>query len=159
MKLLFWKKQQISAAEQEPTVPVRLSPVLFLDVDGVLHPHQRGTLELIPLLEHFLRSNPSIRVVISSTWRMQNSLDDLRGFFAADVQNRIEGVTPFINQLPFSRFQEIEAYLAETGIRRWCALDDEAQLFPPYCANLVHTRAAVGVTIEDTVLVARVLGL
>ena len=156
MKLFFWRKDvRLAVAEF-----VKLyGPVLFLDIDGVLHPHQRGTMELLPVLEAFLRAHPTVRVVISSTWRMQNSLEDLREFFAEDVRHQIEGVTPFINQTPFSRFQEITAYLLETGSRRWCALDDEAHLFPPECANLVHTRAAAGVTPDDLLAVARILGV
>lgn len=156
MRLFFWRK----AATVALALPIFVwGPVLFLDVDGVLHPHQRGTLELLPLLEEFLRAHPHVRVVISSTWRMQHSLEDLREFFATDVQHQIEGLTPFINQTPFSRFQEIQAYLAEGGPRAWCALDDESHLFPPNCANLAHTEAGVGVTPGDLTAVARILGV
>jgi hypothetical protein len=154
VNLRFWTKARLAAPVPPPVV---LSPVLFLDVDGVLHAHQRGTLDLLPLLEEFLRAHPGIRVVISSTWRMQNSLEDLREFFAADVRHQIEGVTPFINQTPFSRFQELEAYLLECGPRTWCALDDEAHLFPPGCPNLVHTKAGLGLTPDDLEAVARLL--
>lgn len=154
MNLFFWRKAPAFAF----ALPIfEWGPVLFLDVDGVLHAHQRGTLELLPLLEEFLRANHHIRIVISSTWRMQNSLEDLREFFAEDVQHQVEGVTPFINQTPFSRFQEIQAYLAECSPRAWCALDDEAHLFPPGCANLVHTRAGLGLTPDDLAAVARLL--
>jgi hypothetical protein len=135
------------------------APKLFVDFDGVLHPHQRGTLANLPLLEAFLRRHPSIEVVITSTWRMQHSLEELQEYFSEDLRHRVVGVVPFINRTPFSRFQEVQAYLAEQAPCRWAALDDEAHLFPPDCRNLVHTVAAEGVAARDLDAVARVLGL
>jgi hypothetical protein len=153
----FWKKSKVHAGTPVRSTP--RAPVLFLDVDGVLHPHQRESLELLPLLETFLRHQPEIHVVISSTWRMQRSLEDLQELFSEDLRERVVGVTPFINRTPFSRYQEVQAYLDEYGPCRWCALDDEAKLFPPNCPNLVHTDGSQGVTLTHLSAVAQVLGL
>ena len=53
-------------------------PVLMLDIDGVLHPGQSGTLIYLPLLETWLRAHPDVDVVISSNWRETHTLDELR---------------------------------------------------------------------------------
>jgi hypothetical protein len=153
--LLFWRRP----VELAPLVPSGPKPpVLFLDFDGVLHAFQNGSLERIHLIEEFLRKYPQVVVVISSNWRMQYALEMLRDLFAADVADRIEGVTPVTTETPYSRFIEIIEYL-EGDTRPWCALDDEAVMFPPGCPNLVHTVAGWGVTEQDLERVAQVLGL
>lgn len=153
----FWKNRQEPPLAAVPQA-IR-PPALFLDIDGVLHPHQRGTLVHLPLLEEFLRRHSTVQVVVTSTWRMQHSLEDLREFFSEDLRQRVEGVTPFINRTPFSRFQEIQAYLEEQGARQWCALDDDAYLFPPNCPNLVGTQANTGVIPDDLLRVERMLSI
>ena len=45
------------------------SHVLMLDIDGVLHPAQSGTLLYLPMLEAWLRQHTVIDVVISSNWK------------------------------------------------------------------------------------------
>lgn len=155
--LLFWRKPVVIPATAAPAGPT--APVLFLDFDGVLHANQNGSLEHIGLIEAFLRRYPQVVVVISSNWRMQNTLESLRDLFAPDVAHRIEGVTSVTQESPYSRYIEIIEYLADCGIRAWCALDDEAILFPPGCPNLVHTVHSWGVTEENLERVAEILGL
>lgn len=135
------------------------APVLFLDFDGVLHANQNGSLEHIGLVEEFLRRYPQVVVVISSNWRMTHSLESLRDMFAPDVAHRIEGVTSVTTETPYSRYIEIKSYLADSGPRAWCALDDEAVMFPPKCPSLVHTVHSWGVTEEDLAQVAAILGV
>ena len=48
-------------------------PVLFLDLDGVLHPehcHESKHFCRLPILEAALRQVPETIVVITSTWRL-----------------------------------------------------------------------------------------
>lgn len=69
---------------------------LFLDIDGVLHRSDAGDDELLtqmPLLERWLRARPSVRVIVSSSWRHSRTLDELRALFALDLHARIVGVT------------------------------------------------------------------
>lgn len=133
--------------------------VLFLDIDGVLHPHQRGTLVRIGLLEAVLRAYPEVDVVITSTWRMQHTREELAELFAEDVQAQIVGVTPFSEKTPYSRFNEVVEYMAGDPPLSWCALEDEAYLYPPDCQNVVLTDPAEGLTDADLAKVRAILQL
>ncbi len=129
--------------------------ILFLDFDGVLHPRTSGTCRFAPLLAEFLRAQPSVQVVISSTWRLQYPLEDLREWFARDVQDRFIDVTPELPGGAASRQREIEQWLRRRASVRWAALDDEASLFTPGCPQLVLTESATGLTKATLELLAR----
>ena len=65
-------------------------------------------------------------------------------FFLTNLRSRIVGLTPVIEirdavDVPGVRSREINKYLVDTGNqhRRWVALDDAPNLFPPRCAELV----------------------
>ncbi|MDY0748735.1 HAD domain-containing protein [Paucibacter sp. R3-3] len=137
--------------------------VLFLDFDGVLHPYPCPVEQYFcrrQLLEGWLRERPDLDVVISSNWRERRSLDELRGYFSADLQSRVIGVTPvlkrqawaqFDGELPPMRFEretEVKQWLHGSGEpwRRWAALDDQAWMFGPFCKQLVLCDGAVGLT-------------
>lgn len=155
---IFSRRAPVQIVELARPVLKATSAVLFLDFDGVLHRHQKGTLDRLPLLEEFLRAHPDVHVVISSTWRMQESLESLAEYFSEDLRDRIEGVTPVGTRTPYSRFCEVQEYLAgET--RNWCAIDDEPTLFPPNCRQLVVTDPSVALTPTDLARVAAVLNL
>ena len=73
---------------------------LFLDFDGVLHPPYDGLptpKEVcfchLPRFEAVMRQHPGVHIVISSTWRQQFGLAQLRGYFGADIAQRIVGIT------------------------------------------------------------------
>ena len=68
--------------------------VLMLDIDGVLHPAQAGSLIYMPVLEAWLRSNVAVDVVISSNWKDTHTLEQLRAFFGVDLRERVLGATP-----------------------------------------------------------------
>lgn len=79
-----------------------IDSILFLDIDGVLHPWRRdaGLLyRAVPVFENALRANPDIDVVISSDRRIHESLDDLREHFSPDIKTRIIDVNPFFSEL------------------------------------------------------------
>lgn len=103
-------------------------PVLMLDVDGVLHPGQSGSLCYLPLLEEWLRENPVVDVVISSNWRDSHTFDELLSLFSADLQERVIGTTPNIED--GYREDEILALVRKYSIAHWAALDDREQEFP-----------------------------
>lgn len=133
--------------------------ILFADLDGVVHPHIGYRPELLfcklRLLENVLRQRPGVEVVISSTWRLQRSLPDLRQIFSDDIAPRVIGVTPqwedFQDQNSWGAYvrqAEIEAWMREANRpwEDWIAVDDQAQLFRPFCRNLVLTDSNSGLT-------------
>lgn len=132
--------------------------ILFLDFDGVLHPRTSGTCRHAPLLEEFLRQHADVHVVISSTWRLQYPLDELKGWFALDVQDRFIDVTPELPAGAGSRQREIEQWLRGQPGLRWAALDDEVMLFRAGCPHLVRTDTSTGLTREDLAALARHVG-
>ncbi|MFJ9535152.1 HAD domain-containing protein [Herbaspirillum sp. NPDC101396] len=124
--------------------------ILFLDFDGVLHPLNRedGALSRLPQLEITLRKFNEIDIVISSAWRQEYSLTQLRGYFSDDIQRRIIDVTPVLDHLDnrYLRQAEIDLWLRNAGreYEGWIALDDSEWLFPPGCRNLILVDPEVG---------------
>lgn len=136
---------------------------LFLDFDGVMHP-ARCQVDMFfchqHLLESWLRTRSSIDVVISSSWREVNSMDEMRSFFADDLQQRIVGATPILKRdareqhdgelspTYYERETEITRWLSSCGQpwRSWAALDDQPWLFKPLNPKLVLCDGQVGLT-------------
>ena len=124
--------------------------ILFLDFDGVLHPVSRpaGTLSLLPQFEAVIRDFPAVDIVISSAWRQDHSLEELRSFFSPDIAKRIVAVTPIFHHLEhqYLRQSEITAWLRDEGreYETWLAIDDSDWYFSPGCRNLILTSEEVG---------------
>ncbi|MDP3522302.1 MAG: HAD domain-containing protein [Hydrogenophaga sp.] len=146
---------------------------LFLDFDGVLHPEFCHPSKYFSSLAHFegaVRRMPDVRVVISSTWRLQRTLEQLRDLFSADVARLIVGVTPVASTLEsvpdsllgYEREAECVAWLRSRQESHfpWLALDDRAWLFRPFSQFLYLTDGEVGLTQELAEgLVAKVASL
>lgn len=116
--------------------------IIFLDFDGVLH-HENVTLKRchLPRLEKVLREFPAVQIVIASTQRESVPLALLAQRFSPDMAAHIVGITPVlevrdVGDVAGSRHREILVYLRGSGAD-WLALDDDASLFPPSCAELV----------------------
>mgnify|MGYP001798619549 CR=1 FL=1 len=129
--------------------------IIFLDIDGVLHPEPCSRPELrlceLPRLERVLRDFPQAQVVISSTWRDTRTLADLQRLFSADVAGQVIGTTPHwrdLEQVVYSapRQTEVEAWLKEncSPWARFAVLDDRAWLFSPFYAPLLKCDPATG---------------
>lgn len=127
--------------------------LLFLDIDGVLHPappynREAGVLCHVTRFESIIRDFLNCQIVICSSWREQFDLDTLRDFFSADIAARIIGVTPVVEESTnFARQREIEQYLADTNQRSipWVVLDDDAGHFAPGTPNLVLCNKITGI--------------
>jgi hypothetical protein len=126
------------------------SALLFLDVDGVLHPvgvdysFSSRFFSHLPRLEELLREFESVDVVISSDWRLAEGIEQLRRYFSADIRHRIIGATPQIdpNVAVHNRRQlEIQAWLDGNGRSEaeWVALDDWPHSFVTGFKRLVLT--------------------
>ena len=98
---------------------------------------------------------PDAEVVVSSTWREDHTLDQLRGFFSQPLRNRISGVTPSLDDgyEIGGRQKEILSYLSNEGLSDttcyWVALDDIAMFFEDSCQNLVLTDSSIGFTEQE----------
>ncbi|EOB7986418.1 HAD domain-containing protein [Pseudomonas aeruginosa] len=132
--------------------------ILFLDFDGVLHPEYDGQATPadvvfchLPRFEAVMRDHPEVEIVISSTWREQFLLDDLRARFSPDIAARIIGATPVTPRIdgkymPARREGEILDWLRQSGRKHepWLALDDAAWQFQQHRARLVACTWYVG---------------
>lgn len=137
------------------------SDLLFLDVDGVLHPVETNysfsskSFSRLPLLEDLLREFPSVEVVISSDWRLAESVEQLQRYFSEDIRHRIIGATPQLDPdaaIRHRRQLEIQAWLEGNGRgdAEWVALDDWSQSFEAGFERLVLTDPALALD-QDSV--------
>lgn len=124
--------------------------VLFLDIDGVLHPCQSGSLRHMPLFERWLLAEPSVEIVISSTWRETHSFMELRALFPTSIRDRIIGTTPIFEER--LREEEIQHFTRRHGIEHWFCIDDQIADFPSLRdSRLVATEYVRGIT-DDTLV-------
>ncbi len=134
--------------------------ILFLDFDGVLHPDpcsKRDFFCQLPLIEAVLRAHSGVEVVISSSWRYDDSLDKLRGYFSTDIRGLIICITPSVARtndegwIPPDLLQHHREWECRKWIRQnrslntpWLAIDDVPEWFVPDCPNLLVTQSASG---------------
>lgn len=125
--------------------------ILFLDFDGVLHPAYDGMAtpaeRLFCHLQRFeaiMRDFPAVEIVISSSWRYQFSLANLRSRFSPDIAARVTGTTLLHRNaagdlLNIAREQEIVNWLnARDRIGEpWMAIDDVVWQFQQHRDRLV----------------------
>lgn len=127
-----------------------MKKILFLDFDGVLHPDGLGLFSNLPLFEKYLVEMPEVEVVITSTWREDHNLDELRNYFSVAVREKFTGVTPILEDGYDSggRQREIHAYLdaadLNTGNASWIALDDMSPFFEADYPHLILTDSTQG---------------
>ena len=121
--------------------------ILFLDFDGVLHPdppQPDQRFRSLPRLVSVLHDHPHVEIVISSMWREQLSIDELRQFFPDDIAARIISTTPVTPKVdgyaPARREGEILDWLEAEGrtAEPWVALDDQIWQFTLHKKRLVE---------------------
>ena len=134
--------------------------VLFLDIDGVLHPDGPGDYEDFSCIDAFcdvLRSvdpGGKLPIIVSSAWRHTQRLEEIKSNFPLDVGQQIVGVTPDwlestiasvasdsfpdgAQGSPHKRQDEIVAWVSRNAPRgQWLALDDRAGGFADQCPHL-----------------------
>lgn len=112
---------------EETPLPV-IGDVIFLDIDGVLHPGCSETLKYMPNLYRVLDEYQSYNIVICSNWRETASFDYLKSLFNVSYRHRVLGVTPSLKSgnSQNRRGREIATFLDRNpGIQNWFVLDDE----------------------------------
>jgi hypothetical protein len=121
--------------------------ILFLDFDGVLHPnsdrYDNPFCFMDNFCEAFLNADPDglISIVISSTWRNDETLHELKAHFPDLIASRIVGVTPNLSGtgMPTKglRQAEINEWLSDNiPSAQWLAIDDRSNYFEDNCPNL-----------------------
>lgn len=119
-----------------------MSVILFLDFDGVLHSDNMNSpqFEFLPIFEAFLRDNPNVGIVVSSSWRMDRPMAAIRSVFSSDVRHRVLAATPILPDgfADGGRWGEIILFMGENGLDGvpFVALDDDRRLFPEGCESL-----------------------
>ena len=114
---------------------------IFLDIDGVLRTHKSDlewSLQLgvpIPLSVYDRRFDRKIvsyinevvgytraKIVITSTWRVRHSLEELKQIFRDNgINAEIVGKT----DIGLNRGEEIEQYISENEIENYVVIDDQ----------------------------------
>jgi len=108
---------------------------VFLDFDGVLRrltsPPSAFDSDCLEHFEGAVRQCDEVEIVISSTWRLGMSVEEIRRRFSADMAARIVSITPyFLDYEAHVRYREIGAYLRRNGQGPWVAIDDDAEQYP-----------------------------
>lgn len=130
--------------------------ILFLDFDGVLNiPSHYGKSMFVP--EYLARLEKiaidhDLKIVISSSWRENFSLEEIRDFFSDNsLCERIIGCTPVVRQNSWPpyireiRQLEIQKWMTDNNYDGlWIAIDDDKRIFEDGCINLVETEFRYG---------------
>jgi hypothetical protein len=123
-----------------------MTPILFLDFDGVLHPGsgRPGSMftladALVDALEGF-----DLRIVVSSSWRFHYPPSRLFGSLPQGLARHIVGTTGDAHVGRWARYQEVRQWLKlhepkalTASPTSWSALDDARFEFPEDCAELI----------------------
>lgn len=138
--------------------------ILFLDFDGVLHPHLRKEPDFcrLPLLLKLLRACPETQVVFSTSWRTIYLPEEMVEFLTRgggeDLAHRIIGSTPDLEGAGRygRRDLEIQSWLDTNNYSgQWLALDDVPALFGGGHPNLYLVDGDIGLTDVDVKAIIR----
>lgn len=117
--------------------------LIFLDFDGVFHyfwPHPEASDEensffyFVPIFEKTILEFSELfnfKIVISSSWRNNKSLDQLRSPFSKFIQRMIIDVTPnHSDNSDGSRLREAEEWLLTNQYNGdWLSIDDHPDIW------------------------------
>jgi hypothetical protein len=117
-------------------------PLLFLDIDGVLHPGTSGSLIHLPRFKSVALSYSDLGIVISSTWRESWQPDQLLALFSLELHTQVVGITPVLADK--TRYDESCAYCVQAGAVKWLAIDGRGDQFSVGCRNLFLTSVDTG---------------
>lgn len=135
---------------------------IFLDVDGVIHRAENGSLEFMPVLAHVVAQCPQAGIILSSNWRIGVTREIVLSHFPAGIRERIAGLNPDLDGLVdyHVRYHECMAVVKRFGLQHYTFVDDTARLFPSDCPALFLTQRHEGLnTVRAEALIARVNSL
>jgi len=128
--------------------------ILFLDFDGVTHPVSGSPPfkdECINALSVVV-SKLDASIVITSTWRYDKTLDELRDLLGARLGARVIDITPMLDIDPFihwPRAREVNEWINihYSHDKPWAAIDDEEGNYPEGLSYITDRR--LGFTNKD----------
>lgn len=142
--------------------------IIFLDIDGVMnssestrefHTYHIADKRAVAALNHILRANKDVKIVISSTWRELHTLDYIAGWLEGNgvCRGRVHGSTPKINAqhgplyIAVDRGEEITAWITGNakGMTSYVVLDDDAWKMADHQSRFIDTDCRVGLTMDD----------
>ena len=128
---------------------------LFLDFDGVLHPslcNDNDRFSKVNLLSQALTSS-KCQIIISSSWRFQFTLDQLKKMLPRSVSNLVVDTTGEAITGQYARYNEIKYWLEsiQKPFADWMAIDDAINEFPPDCRSLIATKSSQGITRDQII--------
>ena len=125
--------------------------VLFLDIDGVLNNTASLSegIHIIPekcLMVRDICWRTGAKVVVSSTWRVGRSLEELQQIFRlVGMGGLIVDVTPWHTNGP--RGEEIDHWLKDnTKTKQYAIVDDDGDMLEEQMQYFVKTEHIVGLT-------------
>lgn len=148
----------------------RKDKYLFLDIDGVLNNrnYKESTSPLtypcsafdpknIAIFNKLLEDIPDLQVIISSSWRTDNNLQNI--FDNAEIKCHIQGITPFMT-CGYSRGDEIKEWLRTCPSKdyTYVILDDCNDYNESQEQYLVLTDDRYGLTEEDCEKIKKIIG-
>ena len=94
-----------------------MSPLIFLDIDGVMHPRSGSPLFLDSCMGTLRKAfkDYDIQLIISSTWREDKGVDELREL-VRPLHKPLVGITPVIDE-PFVRYIRYQEVLKLVSLR------------------------------------------
>ena len=150
-----------------------MNKALFLDIDGVLATENASgwwsandlRSEKVILLNNIL-AQTSADLIISSTWRLKYSINELQAIFESrGFTETIHNYTPRLSRTdladegrPVFRFDEIRHFLSQhPKYTRFAIVDDETDL-GPLAPHLIWCSPEEGLTAEKSQRVIATLG-
>lgn len=131
--------------------------ILFLDIDGVLNntSSMAEGVHLIPeklIMLRELCTELDFRIVISSSWRILHSLEQIHDFFhllGFPETHKIIDVTRRANPSEF-RGHQIEDWLLDNPqVHRYVIIDDDSDMLEYQKSSFVHINRHIGLSYRD----------
>ena len=119
---------------------------LFLDFDGVLHPSITTDFFVKSELLQTALEGKKIQIVISSSWRFQYSLGEIRQFLGQEIGSRVIDTTGDAYIGKYARYEEIKKWVDSHQCIDWAILDDSRFEFPENLSNLILCDSRSGIT-------------
>ena len=147
--------------------------ILFLDFDGVLHPHEvymyqgqgivlkagpeHRLFEHAELLASLLEPFPEVHLVLSTSWcSTLRRFDAVKSYLPEALQRRVMGATWHSAKARYywgslTRYEQINEYVNRHQVGNWLAIDDDDDSWPENQRDvLVHTDEWQGLGVPET---------